>query len=242
MWGTGTKPPGRWIRPEALRQLTQDIAASVDPLFFVTAHLEAVLRDNIAAFLGAQEVDELIAEWSSTEEDAALVESVVPDTSARLRLTSILRALLGERVPLTRWQDILEVVGAHAEDDLLDVVRAVRLTLSDQLPGNDWAMRHVLVPERCEAGIASGAGSPQDPVPAEAAHDLLTFVRGEVAERDHETALIVRNAELRATIRRLVRAEFPFLAVLAENELVAYHEAKEAAAEALATEGASLDA
>ena len=240
--GVGVRPPGRWVQPDAMPVLAQaGIDASVDPLVPVAAHVEAVIRHSMPAFVGMQELDGLLAEWSATESDRQLVESVLPDVSARVRLVSILRALLSERVPVTRWRDILEVVAAHGQNgNVADLVRAARLAVRDLLPGNDGATRRVALPESCEARLAPDrAADGLEVVPADAAHDLLAFVRRHV-EEDDATALVVARAELRRVVRLILRAEFPSLAVLAAEELVPNGNGPDTPAGAvLATGGAS---
>lgn len=242
--GVGVRPSGRWVQPDAMSVLAQaGIDASVDPLVPVAAHVEAVIRTNMAAFLGMQELDGLLAEWSATEADRQLVESALRDASARIRLVSILRTLLGERVPVTRWRDILEVVAAYGQDgNVSDLVRAARLAVRDLLPGNDGATRRVALPESCEVHLAPDRGGDAlEVVPADAAHDLLAFVRGHVHEED-ATALVVTRAELRRVVRLVLRAEFPSLAVLAAEELVPNGNGPDTPAGAvLATGGASAD-
>jgi len=106
-------------------------------------------------------------------------------------------------------------------------VRTVRLGLRQWLPGNSpQAARLFLSPEResavaAWAGDATGRFSP----PPEALQDLIGYIRTELAAvprqgADTDTALVTRNAELASFLRKVVRAEFPGVFVLSQEELL----------------------
>ena len=215
-----TLGPGGWIAPEdAPRARAAGIETWDDPLRYVAAHLELLLRTNLIMFLGLQEVEFLLETWRAGR-------LLVPDAASRLRFGRVLRALLREGVPINRPADILaaiEQVGL-ADDDIFPVLRAARLRMKDLLPVH---LPRIPLPVEVEASIASGITRVGDKVFLALAPDpvreALAALRERLAERGAERgagqALIVSSGEVRPFVRALAEVEFPLLTVLSQEEL-----------------------
>lgn len=221
-----TGEAGYWL-PEKYQDLLSQHAIIVweDPLIFMVHHLVAVLRPELAEFLGVQETNNLLNTWAEEEDLRELIEACVPNPELRIRFCRVLRALLQEQVPLTRPRDILEAVqSSRLEDDPSQAVRAVRCRLKDLLPGNRREDKRVEVPLELETSIQAWlwheegkrflAALPQD------IQGWLEDISKLVDSASQDVALVVANAALRPALRRLVELELPSVMVLSQEELL----------------------
>jgi tetratricopeptide (TPR) repeat protein len=222
--------PAQWERLEAAGfELWEDEAK------YVTAHLEAVLRCNLADLLGLQEVEDLLERWATDEGKAERIKSVLPNKRARLAFSRVLRALVTERVPILALGEILEAVAETGLDNDRQrrSVAAARLRLRSWLPGNGPHETRLEVPEAVERALADGIHRENGRVffalPPDAAQALLSEIRALVTDQPEPLALVVRDEALRPFARELLRIEFPSLMVLSAVEVL------EAAAADLAT-------
>jgi flagellar biosynthesis component FlhA len=187
-------------------------------------HLDAVLCRNLADFLGTQEFKNLLETWKQTETGPALVEAVAPDQMRELRLGRTLRSLLKEQVPITNWEEILKTVKTVGlpTHDVQEVVRAVRLRLKQQIPGNTPNARAVELPSEIEKTLGrwlrNEGGKMFIAIPPAPAKEFVRDV-SELVESNPDALLIVESAELRPFVRRILKLKFPQIRVLARAEL-----------------------
>jgi len=224
----GVKIPGVRARPsagdvatDAYRILLDEVtvfngkASTTAPIL---VQLESILRAHTAMFLGVQEADNLISDWQKTPEGAAILPSVLKTPLLKWRFMRLLRALVGEQIPITRWQDILEAVRESGLDDPARALRAVRLRLRDRWSAGPRVPRTRRVPIewqrwiRPEEGRISFTASPAD------AHRLLVTIREWMEAPDPPEVLLTPSPELRHFVRQLVASDFPGLMVLSVDE------------------------
>ncbi len=220
--------PGCWVQPDYWQQVT---AAGrelwPDVHYFITCHLEAVLRRNLNCFLGVQEIENLVEQWKKDPSLATLVSKALPTAVSRWRFTSLLRQLVRDLVPITNTPAILLAVqtsGLTADDVSRDVL-AVRLSLREQLPGNRPASVTIEVPAEIEEKIAHAVRHESGRtffalLPGDV-QELLSAVRTLVGSEHRKSVAIVRDASVRQFFRSLVELEFPELLVIAREELLA---------------------
>jgi tetratricopeptide (TPR) repeat protein len=221
-----------------------------EPLIFMLYHLEAVLRRNLADFLGVQEVEDFIENWKQTRRGSSLIKEALPDQASRIRLVWLLQALVKEGVPITYWEEILEEVKrvGLSSDDVSETLRAVRLRLKDYLPGNNLAAPRMFLPEEIEQSIERGVwregGKTFLALTPEETQEILSEIRELIGSNSKKLILVTRSAELRPVIRRLVELEFPDLVVTSIEELLSQEELSEApqGIEKEQTKGAENDA
>ncbi|MEN6375100.1 MAG: FHIPEP family type III secretion protein [Smithella sp.] len=196
-----------------------------EPLVFMVYHLEAVIRRNLADFLGIQEVENLIEIWEEDEKDAVLVRKALPDSASRCRFARALRELAKERVPITNWHGILEVICdiGLTNDDVREAIRALRLRLKPQLPGNDVFAQHISVPPEIEAKISAEIQIQEGKIflamLPEETQEVLSAIRELVGTVARNQTLVVRDSVVRPFVRRLVELEWPDLLVLSQEEV-----------------------
>jgi len=220
-----TGQPGCWSPREYWQLITNhNVELWEEPLVFVVRHLEAMLRRNLADFLGVQEVETLLENWGITESDAVLIQRILPDDAARLRFARLLRTLVREQVPITSWKEILDSAQASGLGNLASAVRAARVRLKKELPGNAPGVRRFELPVEWDAALNSWLkyrdGTIQFTPPGEMVHRFLLML-GELLQSDEaNAALVVDNPEVRPYLWQLVEWRFPHLTVLSTEELV----------------------
>jgi hypothetical protein len=151
---------------------------------YLVRHIELVLRTRPSRFLGLQEVAGLVETWSKSDE-SGLVQSVVPDIDAQLRLAWLLQALVDDGLPVLDWQAILETArdrGLSAQPGVL--YRSVRARLrADLQPPWSPETTFVVPPELEEALLRTDEPGLQH----RARHEFSEWLRA--TQRDHGPAL-----------------------------------------------------
>jgi tetratricopeptide (TPR) repeat protein len=237
-----TGEPGCWVAAEFWEQVAGGgVELLAEPLVNVMLHLEAILCRNLANFLGVQEAKNLLTTWEKREGGATQTRMALPEPSSQLCFTRLLRTLVKERVPLTAPEEILQAVQEHRTlDDLASLVRAVRLRLKRQLPGNTPDARRYELPAHWEATIAGWLrhvdGRTAFVPPPDQAHELLRTIRAWWPPPVGNAVLITRHPGLRPYVRRLVEFEFPDLLVLSSDELLGPDELQASGPETVGTQ------
>ena len=221
-----TGEPGSWLGREHWDPtIKSGLELCGEPLAFMVYHLEAVLRRNLADFLGVQEVENLLETWEHDKQEPALVQAALPEPASRLCFARVLRELAKERVPVTDWKGILEVVRDNplTREDVSAVVRAIRLRLKAQLPGNSSLAEHLELPAEVEAKITAWLRIDDGKIflamPPEETQEVISDIR-ELVGRDYRNqTLVIRDSVVRPFVRRLVELEWPDLMVLSLEEM-----------------------
>src|ERR1019366_876259 len=119
--------------------LSDGSGATADSRQSIVSHLEAVLRRNLADFIGLEEVQTWLNGWDIYTTVTPAVPLVVTDLASRIRLARVLRALARESVSITGRDEILQVLSETWQQtlDVPTVTRAVRLRIRSHLPGQD---------------------------------------------------------------------------------------------------------
>jgi tetratricopeptide (TPR) repeat protein len=215
-----TGAPGGWIADEHWDTITRrGLELWPEPLAFIINHLEAVLRDRLADFLGVQEVEPLIEKWSESDRGAGLIKTALPDQAARLHFGRLLRTLVRQRVPIVAGEDILEAIEGVPlnADSLPAALRAARLRLKASLPGNSADAKRIWLPAKWQDAVATWLRHDVHEFIA----DVRSLISGEQPNlQTKECALVVRNLEIAPYVRRLVEYEFPKFTVLSGEELL----------------------
>jgi type III secretory pathway component EscV/tetratricopeptide (TPR) repeat protein len=187
---------------------------------YLTRHLEAVVRKNIAEFVGHQAIVNLL-EGGSAEVLAEIRQSPQMITA----LTAVCKALVAEEVPICPFP----VLCATFKDlyangvGLRDIAERIRshLAFRARLPGNDGKHSYLRLGTRFEAEIRHALYE-QDghlilAMEPERCQVALTAVRHHATSRS--LVLVVNDATLRPFVRKLFELEFPDLYVLSRAEL-----------------------
>ena len=195
-----------------------------DPFEAALAHLDAVLRRNLAAFLGPDEIKILLHQWTEQDPNNAVLAELCADADKSARLGRVLRALVGEGVPISDWQPI---TGLFAQvqtinQNTAETVALLRLRLKAKLPGQGPEYRRVVLPAHVEASISKYLMTSSDGPILIVSHDTFQEISAQIRQElgaSGKTALIVDRADLRAALYKLVCSEFPQTTVLSKAEI-----------------------
>jgi tetratricopeptide (TPR) repeat protein len=223
----GTAEPGCWVdQPGWEPARTARFELWTEPILFVVDHLERILRRNLGAFLGVQEVQYLLDEWRTLPEGEQLVEAVLTDGHSPVRVARILRALLEERVSISDWRAVLRAVrdSKAAGGSMNATIKSVRQRLKPYLPGNGPGAQRVELQHEWEpklvAALRQGRGRVYLEAPPRELHEFMVAVGDLLVGAPPGMVLIAPNADLRPIYRRMVKGEYPDLMVLAREEVL----------------------
>lgn len=207
---------GLWILERRFGDPPGD-AQSVTSAQYLVHQIELVLRARLSGFLGPQEVAAMLDTRRGADE-TGLVNDVLPDLDARLRLTWLLQPLVDDGLPVVDAQAILETVRDHGGTGApLPVLRrAVRARLRSQLP-RPWSPEAIVpVPGEQLQALLGTSGARELHV---ARHAFDTWLRD--ARREHGPAicLVTPSQDARELVSALSRSVSRLIRTFTADEL-----------------------
>lgn len=199
------------------------------PSGVLALNLVKVLRKHTRAFVGLQEVSELVERLEKAY--PALVREVVPKVVGLQQLVDVLRRLVDERVSIRDLKSILESLadGASYETDSVALTELVRSALSMQIAhahsGMSGEISVVLLEPALEdtirASIQYTTGGSYLSMEPEISRGIIeSVVRsiGPVAKNGARPVVLTTNA-IRRYFRKLIETDLPDISVLSFEEL-----------------------
>jgi len=215
-----------WVDAEVEDDVKAAGLTTWDAQGYLILHLSAVARKNFAAFLTLDVVADTVR-GASTD----LFNRVVAAPGGLPRLTTVLRSLLLEEVPIRlirpSCEQYLELAGSLPADEIMEELRygeVLRPHLRTNKPGAPmWKMGPEFLNALNDGLEKRGSGRVLAMAP-EVVQSLLAAVRNNVSGLPSSVKnpiIVVDDWRLRPHLRRLVELEFPHLAVVARRELLA---------------------
>jgi type III secretion protein V len=188
-----------------------------------------LFRVRAADFLGLAETQRLLDELEQFA--PATVRSVVPKPVTLILLTDVLRRLVEERVSVRDLRGILEALStvAASEKDPLNLAeylrsqmrRAITFRLTAGLGHLDVILLDSLLEDTVRRAITRTAAGAFLTLPPHGARDFLDAVRRALSEvRDHGSAVILTQPDIRRFVRKLIEPEMPDVSVVSFAELL----------------------
>ncbi|KAA1417688.1 flagellar biosynthesis protein FlhA [Nocardioides humilatus] len=218
----------KWIPTEMRHQAEGAGATVVDRASVMTTHLADIVHQNAAHLLGREDVRLLTDVVKRSH--PAVVEELTPTQLSLGEVQRVLKALLDERVPIRDLVRILEALSVRASTskDLDGLVESARAALEPALaaPYLSGGTLHAItfdpvLEQRLLEGMRQteqGATVVIDPETAQ--HVLLTLAHlASAAENQNVQPVLVCAPQIRAAVRRFVRAAVDRLPVLGYTEL-----------------------
>ena len=217
-----------WIQPHQQPEAEADDHIVVEPDSVIATHLSQMLYQHGYNLLGPDDVQALLDNLERTS--PTLVDAVVPKLVPLHTLTSVLRHLLADRIPISDMRRILEgmseMIGRNMSNQ--DMAEALRPSLAPLLiqqvaPLNAPLPLITLAPELEQLLMRSRQQNPNDPLVLDnnLAQTILSAL-GKVSEdlaAQGRTAIVVVSAALRRPFAAYLRAHSSDTIVLAINEL-----------------------
>jgi FHIPEP family len=217
--------PGRW-RIEPVDEAADTANSAGTGVTFscpqyLVHRLERVIRASLGMMLGIQEVDTLLGQWRTEDEEAVRRTLVGPN--AAQRLTVLLQDLVAERVPVADWRAVLDAIAAAGgiDTDLRALHGAARLRLRHALPGPRTGPAALRVPADLQAALSGRRPAQfavEAPEPAHAQIEFLTWLRRSVETLGPVLSVITDDAT-RPTVAALARMESMAVVTFSEEEV-----------------------
>ena len=189
----------------------------------VVAGVEALIRRNLARFLGVQEAVLLLNRVGETYPEV-IKEAVRAVPAARL--AEVLRRLAEEEVPLRNMRDVLEGLtdAAAQERETTKIADMTRIALKHYLldaVARDGMIRAMVVTPELETVIRDSVrmvdGAERLAMQPEVARDLVVAI--ETMATETRADAVVTSFEVRRVLRKLIEPDLFDLPVLAFNEM-----------------------
>lgn len=223
-----TGSEGFWLPETAWAKAEENGQSLVDPYQYMILHLGVVLRRHLANFLGIEEVKNMVTQWKEeAEEDRKeILEKAVPNDAALVPLAQVLQHLVEEDVSI---RNLTPIVTTFAElhstsPDLIDVIEGVRAAVRSDLPVNRGSRKLIGLSPDFEASVERSIQELNNKrflaMSGLEAQKLVNALKTRIADGAGESlGLIVNNSNLRPFVWRLVKMEWPLLAVGSVKEL-----------------------
>ncbi len=221
--------PAYWIT-ESERSHAEALNYTVVEASAVLAtHLTEIIKSHAYELLTRQEVKNLLENLK--QRSPALVEEVVPTQIKPGELQKVMQNLLRERVGVRDLESILETLGDFASrtkdlDVLTEYVRNAlgRAICKQYVDDKDRLWCLTLDPaleELINGHLDRGERGTTNTMPPQTAQQLVQQVAAKAGEltQTGRSAVILCGPQIRMSLRRMVEASLPHVAVLAFNEV-----------------------
>jgi len=221
--------PATWIDAEFREEANLRNLTVVDPHTVISTHLTEVIKSNVSDLLTYADVQKLLGDLP--ENQAKLVEDIVPSQISISGIQRVLQFLLGERISIRDLPTILEGIAESVSvtrnpQSLAEHVRARlsrQICASHQAPGGYLPL--ISMSAEWESAFAESIiGDGEDRQLAMAPSQLQEFVtlvrdRFEDAANMGEVPVLLTSPGIRSFVRSIVERFRPHTTVLSQNEI-----------------------
>ena len=200
----------------------------VEPESVIATHLNQVLSSQANELLGQDDVQALLDNLSKTSPQ--LVSSTVPKLIPLNILTSVLKLLLAERMPISDLRRILEVLASqnHKNNSPLDIAESIRPAISGLLIQQIAPLNSPLPVitfsaelEQMIVNISKQTGANGLILEASLIQKIVTAVNSvmEKMQNENRKAVMITAPVIRRDLSHMLRQHIPNLDVLSFTEL-----------------------
>ena len=231
--GTDVKDPSfnmdaTWIEPHQQARAENLGYMVVEPEAVIATHLNQILSKQASELLGQDDVQALLDNLSKTSPQ--LVSSTVPKIISLSVLTSILKSLLAEKMPISDLKRILEVLAGQNIKNMtpVELAEAVRPTISGLLIQQIAPLNSPLPIitfsaelEQMIVNIAKQTGPNGLILEANLIQKIVTAVNDviEKLQNENRKAVMITAPVIRRDLSHMLRQHIPNLDVLSFTEL-----------------------
>ncbi|MBL6680300.1 MAG: flagellar biosynthesis protein FlhA [Proteobacteria bacterium] len=231
--GTDVKDPSfnmdaTWIEPHQQARAENLGYMVVEPEAVIATHLNQILSKQAAELLGQDDVQALLDNLSKSSPQ--LVSSTVPKLISLNILTSILKSLLAEKMPISDLKRILEVLASQNVKNMspIELAEAVRPTISGLLIQQIAPLNSPLPIitfsaelEQMIVNIAKQTGANGLILEANLIQKIVTAINNviEKLQSENRKAVMITAPVIRRDLSHMLRQHIPTLDVLSFTEL-----------------------
>ena len=200
----------------------------VEPDSVIATHLNQILSSQASELLGQDDVQALLDNLSKTSPQ--LVSSTVPKLIPLNIITSVLKSLLAERMPISDLRRILEVLASQNNKNAspIDIAETVRPAISGLLIQQIAPLNSPLPVitfsaelEQMIVNIAKQTGENGLILEANLIQKIVTAINGvmEKMQNENRKAVMITAPVIRRDLSHMLRQHIPSLDVLSFTEL-----------------------
>ncbi len=231
--GTDVKDPSfnmdaTWIEPHQQARAENLGYMVVEPEAVIATHLNQILSKQAAELLGQDDVQALLDNLSQTSPQ--LVTSTVPKLIPLNILTSILKSLLAEKMPISDLKRILEVLASQNIKNMspIDLAESVRPTISGLLIQQIAPLNSPLPIitfsaelEQMIVNVAKQTGANGLILESNLIQKIITAINKvmEKMQSENRKAVMITAPVIRRDLSHMLRQHIPTLDVLSFTEL-----------------------
>ena len=231
--GTDVKDPSfnmdaTWIEPHQQARAENLGYMVVEPEAVIATHLNQILSKQASELLGQDDVQALLDNLSKTSPQ--LVSSTVPKLISLSVLTSILKSLLAEKMPISDLKRILEVLAGQNIKNMtpVELAEAVRPTISglliQQIAPLNSSLPIITFSAELEqmiVNIAKQTGPNGLILEANLIQKIVTAINDviEKLQSENRKAVMITAPVIRRDLSHMLRQHIPNLDVLSFTEL-----------------------
>lgn len=220
--------PALWIEEE-IQSIAQSRSCTVvEPEMVLFTHISEVIKNNLHDVISRKDVEQIIQRVR--QDNASLVEEIIPSALSVSDVHRLLRLLMNEKVTIRHIEIILEAASEHAnaeEKNVEKLVERVRERLAsrlcDRYLDNDEQLNVITMTPQLESMLKRAIGSDVHDgqvAPGEVESMLQQLVNQceALIAKGYEPVLLC-SASIRAPMRKITERIVPRLAVISAQEV-----------------------
>ena len=218
-----------WIDPELHIDAESKGYVIIEPEDVITTHLSQIMNAYASDLLGQEEVQELLDDLQITYPN--LVETVVPKVMPLYQLTSVLKCILEETIPVSDLRLILETIASlntqkMENEDIAEKIRPslVPMLIQKMIKFKDTIPLITLAPELEQMILQSVRQNPEEKMlmlEGTLAKKILANLNeaSENLNKDEKPVFLIVAPQIRKHVSKFIRAQLPSVNVLSFMEL-----------------------
>ncbi len=217
-----------WIDSDQQVEAEADNHVVVDPDAIIATHLSSIIKNNAFEILGQDDVQILLDNLAKSAPN--LVESIIPKIITLTNLTSVLKKLLQDRIPITDLRKILEHISnvqskGLSNEEIAETLRPslVELLIQQIVPVNE-ALPVIVFDSEIEQLLISAANQFDADVlmlDSNMAEGIVTEVNNalEIQANRGRKGVVVTHAAVRKKLMNFLGIHINDVIVLGVNEI-----------------------
>ena len=218
-----------WIEKEQQADAEAKGYVIVEPDDVLTTHLSQIINSYASDLLGQEEVQELLDNLKISYPN--LVDTVVPKVMPLNQLTSVMKCILGEGVPISDLRLILESLGSMSvlkmdNDDIAEKIRPklVPLLIQKLVKFKDTVPLITFAPELEQMILTTVRQNPEEKmllIEGSLAKKILSNLNeaSEEFNKEDKPVFLIVAPQIRKHVAKFVRSQLPSINVLSFMEL-----------------------
>ena len=218
-----------WIDKEQQADAEAKGYVIVEPDDVLTTHLSQIINSYASDLLGQEEVQELLDNLKISYPN--LVDTVVPKVMPLNQLTSVMKCILGEGVPISDLRLILESLGSMSvlkmdNDDIAEKIRPklVPLLIQKLIKFKDTVPLITFAPELEQMILTTVRQNPEEKmllIEGSLAKKILSNLNeaSEEFNKEDKPVFLIVAPQIRKHVAKFVRSQLPSINVLSFMEL-----------------------